>query len=360
MQHVASSEPYIEFEKNVLYRYECVRVSDHSGQFGFFAGLSSLLGFKGGPSLNIDVVHTHFGPDAQFGSALASKNGVAHVISVHGFDVCYEWFRFFKLKRLRYLTYAVRRRFVLRRADIVLCCSEYVRRKAIECGVSEGRAQVHYLGVDLELIERVKGLPGSDLASRGEIYISCVGRLVPIKGQDVLIRALPIIRRKIPNVRLNIVGAGPTLPGLRRLARQLGVGEIVSFLGSRSHFESLQIMNSSRLVVVPSRRIGRVEEAFGLVAAEAMALGIPVVATDTGGLTEVLGGGRFGRLVPSDSPEDMAKQIVESLLSTDQCQIDAAQRVAKESYNAKLQVAKLENIFDNAIERYQASSQKCI
>ncbi|GAB4349084.1 MAG: glycosyltransferase family 4 protein [Immundisolibacter sp.] len=123
-------------------------------------------------------------------------------------------------------------------------------------------------------------------------WFGSVGRLVPVKGHDVLLRAFAALARVHPDVGLALVGSGRQEAALRELGQRLGIAEQVAFCGWRSDVRAL--LSAFEVCVFPSR-----EEGFGLAIAEAMAAARPVIASATGGVPAVLGD--QGLLVP---PED--------------------------------------------------------
>jgi glycosyltransferase involved in cell wall biosynthesis len=131
----------------------------------------------------------------------------------------------------------------------------------------------------------------------------CVGRLIPIKGHIVLLRAFAEARRELPELELEIAGRGPLEPALRALARELGVGDAVRFLGHVSPIQ--QAIENAAVVVVPS-----MGEGFGMVALEAMERARPVIAAAIGGLGEIVRDGVTGVLVPPGEAGPLAAAIV--------------------------------------------------
>ena len=132
----------------------------------------------------------------------------------------------------------------------------------------------------------------------------CVGRLIPIKGHIVLLRAFAEAKRELPDLQLEIAGRGPLEPALKALARELGVLDAVRFLGHVSPIQAA--IERAAVVVVPS-----MGEGFGMVALEAMERARPVIAAEIGGLGELVEDGVTGRLVPPGDPEPLARAIVE-------------------------------------------------
>ena len=132
----------------------------------------------------------------------------------------------------------------------------------------------------------------------------CVGRLIPIKGHIVLLRAFAEARRELPSLELDIAGRGPMEPALKALARELGVADAVRFLGYVSPIQAA--IERSAVVVVPS-----MGEGFGMVALEAMERARPVIAAAIGGLGELVRLGETGLLVAPGEAGPLARAIVE-------------------------------------------------
>jgi hypothetical protein len=139
------------------------------------------------------------------------------------------------------------------------------------------------------------------------IHVACAARLTPEKGVDVLLRASAIVKRDVPDLRVLVLG--DTQAGyeayrdeLVALADRLGVAETVCFAGFVE--EPFRRWAGARVYVQPSRT-----EGLPLAVAEAMASGLPVVATAVGGVPDLLDGGRAGRLVPAEDPEALAAAI---------------------------------------------------
>lgn len=139
--------------------------------------------------------------------------------------------------------------------------------------------------------------------SGSEPRLVCVGRLIPIKGHLVLLRALAQARSRVPTVRLDIAGRGPLAPALRSYVRELGLDDAVRFLGFVSPVESA--IEDAAIVVVPS-----LGEGFGMVALEAMERARPVIASAVGGLPEIVADGDTGLVVPAAEADALAEAIV--------------------------------------------------
>ena len=138
----------------------------------------------------------------------------------------------------------------------------------------------------------------------GAPRLAIVGRLVPIKGHDVLLRALAAIREELPALSLEVAGDGPLDAELRAAAGSLGLDGVVSFLGRVA--PATPVVERAEIVVVPSHG-----EGFGMAALEAMERGRPVIASAVGGLPEIVEDGRTGLLVPSGDVDALAGAILD-------------------------------------------------
>jgi glycosyltransferase involved in cell wall biosynthesis len=137
----------------------------------------------------------------------------------------------------------------------------------------------------------------------GEPRLLCVGRLIPIKGHVVLLRAFAEALREVPALRLDIAGRGPLEPALRALAKELEIEEAVRFRGYVAPIQ--RAIEEAAIVVVPS-----MGEGFGMVALEAMERARPVIAAEIGGLGELVEDGVSGLLVPPGEAEPLTRAIV--------------------------------------------------
>jgi phosphatidylinositol alpha-1,6-mannosyltransferase len=156
-------------------------------------------------------------------------------------------------------------------------------------------------GVDVDKFH--PGVDGSEVRARhgltGRPVIVCVSRLVPRKGQDMLIRALPAVRRRVPEAALLLVSGGPYRPKLERLAREQGVESEVVFTGSVPWAELPQHYAAGDVYAMPcrTRAAGLDVEGLGIVYLEASATGLPVVGGDSGGAPDAVREGETGYVV---------------------------------------------------------------
>jgi glycosyltransferase involved in cell wall biosynthesis len=213
------------------------------------------------------------------------------------------------LPRWRIRLLRLRKRIVYRAATHLVANSEAARndiRRAFD--VPERKCRVFYDSL-IDPLEQLQVRRGSLLHDDGLI---CVGVLSPAKGQDVLIRAMALLRQTHPHAHVDFLGDGVSRGSLMQLAQQLGVQNICRFVGDVPHSDVLARMASAIATIVPSR-----SEALGLVNIESLAVGTPVVASHVGGISEVIRDGVDGFLVPPDDPKALADSLRALLLDRD-------------------------------------------
>ena len=200
---------------------------------------------------------------------------------------------------------------LVQEAGLVICCSEYMAEE-ISRLFAVGREKIRVLpnGVDPAslLAGREKEPDCRDLYHR-EPNIVFLGRLVPEKGVQVLLEAMPAILRQVSNARLLVAGRGPYGDYLQARVRELGLQDHVRFVGFVDDLGRNRLLEMARVAVFPS-----LYEPFGIVALEAMAAMVPVVIADTGGLAEIVEHGVDGYRVPAGRPDMLAHYITRVLL----------------------------------------------
>jgi glycosyltransferase involved in cell wall biosynthesis len=206
----------------------------------------------------------------------------------------------------------------------------------------QARIRVIQNGVDVERF-RPAGESGAD--RRGPIVT--VGRLVMQKNHDMFLRAAAMLAQKEPNARFTIVGDGPLRRTLEAQARQLRISDRVTFAGERSDVD--EILRGASLFWLTSRW-----EGMPNVVLEAMASGVPVIATDVGGTREVIRAGVDGFVV-GDQDEEAFVRLSRDLLREEarRRQFGAAARARAEEFSAARMVQMLSALYEEVLERRQ-------
>jgi phosphatidylinositol alpha-1,6-mannosyltransferase len=200
--------------------------------------------------------------------------------------------------------------------DTITYLGEYTRSRIAGALSPEAAARMVQLppGVDEKVFHAGSG--GAEVRERLGLtdrpVVVCVSRLVPRKGQDTLILAMPRILASQPEAVLLIVGGGPYEKDLRRLARETGVTDSVRFTGAVPWSELPAHYGAGDVFAMPcrTRRGGLDVEGLGIVYLEASATGLPVVAGDSGGAPDAVLDGETGWVVRGGSPEEAADRIV--------------------------------------------------
>jgi len=195
-------------------------------------------------------------------------------------------------------------------ADACIAISSYTAQLLVQAGARPRDLRVIPPGVEL---------PGdaSPLPAEHPTVLTVARLKDRYKGHDVLIRALAVVRERVPDVRWVVIGDGPLRPELEELARAHGVAEITQFLGAVSDGERDQWLRRATLFAMPSRlpEGSLAGEGFGIVFLEAAAYGKPVVAGNVGGAVDAVRDGESGILVDPGDPAAVASAITELLLN---------------------------------------------
>jgi glycosyltransferase involved in cell wall biosynthesis len=259
------------------------------------------------------VVHTHDARALIYGAPAARLVGIRQVIHTqHGQNLE------MTPRRLKVL------RFVASLIKTYVCVSQDAYRVAVSQGVRAERLRVIYNGIG---IKRLKSAIRSqaNMPPDYQKVLVAISRLNPEKGISTLLKAVALVHESLPDLRLEVAGTGPCYADLLREANQLGIYEKVQFLGQVSG--PAKVLSRGRVFVLPSY-----SEGISLTLLEAMAAGVPVVATNVGGTPEVLEDGRTGLLVPAREPVALAEAIRRLWLDEDlrfRLSLAADERVAE-------------------------------
>jgi len=204
---------------------------------------------------------------------------------------------------------------IARGNDVITYLGDYQRTRLARA--LDGLTELQRLapGVDVDAFH--PGVDGSAVRRRhgltGRPVIVCVSRLVPRKGQDMLIRALPAVRRQVPDAALLLVSGGPYRQKLERLAREQGVESDVVFTGSVPWAELPEHYAAGDVYSMPcrTRAAGLDVEGLGIVYLEASATGLPVVGGDSGGAPDAVREGETGYVVGGRDVPAIAARLIE-------------------------------------------------
>jgi D-inositol-3-phosphate glycosyltransferase len=296
-----------------------------------------------------DLVHSHYWLSGLVGTRLKTLWGVPHVVMFHTLGEIKNRASYGEHEsELRIRSEAE----VLRDADSVICATE-VERAALRqvYGAPAEKISVIPLGVDLDRFRPgQKQVARNALGLKDERIILFVGRIEPLKGVDILINAAALVESDVDCTVVVVGGDESTqtqVDELQDLARERGIEHRVAFVGAVDHETLPLYYNAADVCVVPSHY-----ESFGLVAVEAMASGVPVVASRVGGLTGTVKDGETGYLIPWLCPEPFAERI-ELLLENEPLRnnLGEAAREAMTRYRWENVAAAVLNLYDSLMDR---------
>ncbi len=268
---------------------------------------------------NVDIIQLHFGGRSVSGLARAATQAKI-VRHLHG--------RVLEPKGLEPVNFSAWG------LDAVVAVSQAVADRVVE-----GRARVIYSGLPLTGDAPVRRqVPG-------EVVIGTAARLVDLKGIEYLIRAVAALRNDFPALRLEIAGSGPQREKLEEEAGRAGLAERIKFLGWVDDIGS--VLARWDVFAMPS-----VEEGFPIAALDAMAAGLPVVATSVGGVPELIEDGATGWLVPPRDVDALAARL-RLLLSDSELRIKigaAGFARVRDHFNAAQMTANFTHLYDELLD----------
>ena len=236
---------------------------------------------------------------------------------------------------------------ILRRADVVIALTEDMKTEMQK--ISSRDVAVIPNGIDLESYEDLptKAAIRDRLGlNSADSIILFVGTLRPVKGLKYLIQAMNIVRQKDTNVRLILVGDGVGRQSLERFVKELDLGDRVTFVGKVPNEKVPEYMSASDVFVLPS-----LSEGFPVTILEAMASGLPIVATRVRGLPEIVKDGESGFLVEPRNPEQLADRVLTLLKNEDSRQrMIMNNRNKVQQYSWENTVGQLEAIYRRVVK----------
>ena len=264
------------------------------------------------------IVHLHFGGRSVSGLARSATNAKI-VRHLHG--------RILEPRGLAPVNFSAHG------MDAVVTVSQAVADRVVD-----GPAHVIYSGLP------ISGEPRATRAPDKEIVIGTAGRLVELKGIEYLIRALAAMHSEFPTLRLEIAGSGPQRSKLEAEVSRAGLIEKVRFLGWIDYIS--RVLSRWDAFVMPS-----LEEGFPIAALDAMAAGVPVIASAVGGVPELIEDGQTGWLVPPRDVDGLASRL-RLLLGDPDARVKmgaAGFRRVRDHFNATQMTAKIAHLYDELL-----------
>lgn len=252
------------------------------------------------------IIHSHFGPNGIRMNKLLQKYKLVtpQVVSFHGMDV--NTLPYFKKGYLENIHHLGKQENVYFTAP-----SEFLMNRMIKLGIHPEKIKIIRNSFNSSFLE-IKCKKNFNYGDK--LKILNVGRLESVKGQQYLIEAFSIFSSTYTNAHLTIIGEGSLEKQLKNVAKRLGVSEKVDFLGKMPHQKIPEIMADHDIYVQPSIVNERNEEENSPISVlEALSIGLPVIASNIGGLKEIIKNGENGFLVPQKSVNDIVLSLTQLL-----------------------------------------------
>ena len=244
-----------------------------------------------------DIVHTHMFASNFLGRAAAILSRVPVIVStVQLIAEREKWWEILLDRALQFKT------------DMMITSSEAVRKSFVERGIREGKIITIYNGIDFSKFDSIdRGEARNRIRQEFDLddstfLVGTVARLQRVKGVEYLVEAARHVMKSVPGARFLIVGDGPQKAELEHKVKQLDLSSKFIFAGTRGDVPA--ILSALDLFVLPS-----LSEALGIAVIEALLMQIPVVATDVGGVPEIVKNGEAGLLVPPKDPTKLGEAI---------------------------------------------------
>jgi phosphatidyl-myo-inositol dimannoside synthase len=265
-------------------------------------------------------------PEALAARCAGWWSGIPYLLYAHGEEIQMR----FTSRKLSWLI-----PFLYRGAAAIIANSRHTKNLLEEIGVRSERIHIIHPGVDAAAFSATAAemFAVKQRHSLGAAPILLtIGRLQRRKGQDMVIRALPLIRKRFPDVKYLIVGSGEELETLKRIAKDAGVDDAVIFVGSIADNERAAYYAAADVFLMPNRQVGVDIEGFGIVFLEAGAAGKPVIGGQSGGTGDAIEHGLTGIQVDGESLNTIVDAVVELLENPEKSRamgIFAKQRVQR-------------------------------
>lgn len=289
------------------------------------------------------LIHAHFGSDGLWSLPIAKYFNIPIIVTFHHINDAILTEKSLNLPSLSFRLYLKRRQQLLRETNLCIAVSQFVCTNLLNMGCPADKIIVHYIGVDTNKFQPIFDIQRHPI-------VLFVARLVEVKGCKYLIKAMQIVQSAMPDAELVIIGDGHLRTELEHLAKQSL--QKYHFLGAQTPEVVRNWMRRSQVFCVPSiTESSGLAEAFGMVFAEAQAMGLPVVSYRTGGIPEVVAHEETGLLAQEGNIEELAAHIIKILSDASLWQYFSERGIDRvnSQFNLFKQTRKLEKFYDELI-----------
>lgn len=310
--------------------------------------LGNLYDFQIKEGFDYDIVHSHYWLSGYAGLELSSKWDVPHIMTFHTLAKIKMEARLGEMESS--LRVSAESRLMESVDSIVVSTTQEREDLARLYGVTERKVSVVPAGVDIQLFRKLnKADSRSKLGLEEHNIILSVGRMEPLKGFDILLKSVAMLGCA-SDTRLVIVGGDENrdseMGRLESLAAELGVLDLVTFAGAVDQTDLPVYYSAADIFVLPTYY-----ESFGLVALEAMACGLPVVASRLGGLRSFIDDGITGYLIPWHRPEVFADTIADLLADKKlRERMGAAAEIKARTMGWDITATRLSEVYSSAVD----------
>ena len=297
---------------------------------------------------NLDILHVHYAIPHATSAYLAKQiirkeRDIKVVTTLHGTDITLIGLEPSFLPLVK---------FAIEESDAVTSVSRFLREKTLtNFNIKNKEIDVIPNFIDTTFYKRCEDCDvRRQYAPNGEKILMHISNFRPVKRVADTVRVLHEVLKTVP-AKLILVGDGPERSDAERLSRELGIAEHVRFLGKQTGLP--QILSAADVFLLPSQ-----SESFGLAALEAMSCGVPVVATSSGGIPEVIVHGETGYIAEIGDTERMAKYTVELLTNEKKHKrfADASRKRAVDEFETKLLLPDYEKLYERVLNAPQQTA----
>jgi glycosyltransferase involved in cell wall biosynthesis len=332
-----------ENSKLKIHYFKTIKIKFSAGYYRIPLGMFFSLMTK-----KFDLLHAHeYFHFTTFLSSLVSKlRKIPLIFTEHGYP---EQVGTLKIALKTYDKFVLP--FIISNCERIIVVSNFIKKELIsKCRVSEDKVKVIYNGINLREYEKENKTFSEKYNLKEKKIVLAMGRLIKEKGFQYLIKAIPLVKKEIPEIsNVIFVILGPEVyygKKLKKLAKNLGVEKEVFFLGPLSEKMVKSAISSSNLIAIPS-----IYEPFGIVALEAMAFEKPIIASNTGGLKEFLNEKNSILIKPGDENE-LANGIIKILKDK-----ELADKIGKKA-REDVKKFELRKIVNKVLEIYKKAIEK--
>jgi len=286
------------------------------------------------------IVHTHSSKAGLMGRLAAKLAGTPIIVHTPHGHVFFGYFGPFKTK-----LFIIFEKLASRITDKIVALTNREKKDHILFKIAEeDKFSVIYSGIELNILKESSSEEKQNLKKElgipeNSLIVGTAGRLVPVKGPEFLVKASKYIISKYPDTYFMFTGDGPLEQDLKRKALEMGISDNIIFLGWRD--DLAKIISIYDIFVLPS-----LNEGMGRVLVEAMALGKSIVASNVGGIPDLVIHGKNGFLVPPKNPKELAKYIQVLLEDKDKREkMGLAGKEIASNFTSERMVEKIANLY---------------